>query len=113
LAQANTPSVEAALKRLSQAPNLGIAQVWVDALCQAGIAASLQRRFASSIAGDIPPDQALPEVWIDDEQQWAAANEFLAAWRNPVQKRWNCMSCGEAVEGGFDACWQCGALEPP
>jgi hypothetical protein len=27
------------------------------------------------------------------------------------QRRWHCR-CGEMVEGGFEQCWQCGALMP-
>jgi hypothetical protein len=109
LAVVNTPSAE--MLRLAQAPNLGIAQVWADALSQAGIAASVQRRFASAIAGQIPPDQALPEVWIDEGAQWARATEFLKAWREPEQRNWLC-ACGERVEGGFEACWACGLPAP-
>jgi len=25
-----------------------------------------------------------------------------------VQPAWVCTECGEEIEGGFDACWQCG-----
>ena len=26
---------------------------------------------------------------------------------------WRCSSCGEMVEGQFQACWKCGQLRPP
>ena len=26
---------------------------------------------------------------------------------NPAEP-WTCVSCGEEIEGGFDACWKCG-----
>ena len=38
----------------------------------AGIAASVQRAYASAIAGEIPPDQALPELWLADDDQFDA-----------------------------------------
>ena len=50
------------MKRLVQAPNAAIATLWADMLRQAGFAVSVQRYFTGSIAGEIPPDQALPEV---------------------------------------------------
>ena len=39
--------------RLTQAPNLAIAQVWADLLCEAGYAATVERRYLSSIAGQM------------------------------------------------------------
>ena len=58
------------MKRLTTAPNLALATLWADMLTHAGINASVQRAYASSIAGEIPPDQALPEIWIQDEAQF-------------------------------------------
>jgi hypothetical protein len=29
-----------------------------------------------------------------------------------VSATWQCRSCGEAVEGQFEACWRCGAARP-
>ena len=49
------------------APNLALATLWADQLSGAGIDASVQRAYAGSIAGEIPPDQALPEVWVMDD----------------------------------------------
>ena len=50
--------------RLTRAPNIAIAALWADALQQAGLAASVQRYFLGSVAGELPPDQCLPEVWL-------------------------------------------------
>jgi hypothetical protein len=99
------------MRRLAQAPNIAIAAFWVDALRQAGIDASLQRYFLGAAAGELPPDQCLPEVWIADDEQEALARSLLRELRNPPQRRWRC-ACGELVEGGFEACWQCGRPMP-
>ena len=56
------------MRRLTTAPNIAIATLWADMLTSGGIAATVQRYFAGSIAGEIPPDQALPEIWIQDRQ---------------------------------------------
>jgi hypothetical protein len=99
------------MRRLTRAPNIAIAALWVDALLQAGIQASMQRYFLGAAAGELPPDQCLPEVWISDDAQEAAARELLHALENVPQRRWLC-ACGETVEGGFEACWQCGRPMP-
>lgn len=101
------------MKRLTQAPNLAIATLWADMLSQDGIVANVQRAFTSSIAGEIPPDQALPEVWIVHDEQFALARQRLHELRHPPWRHWVCPSCGERIDGPFDQCWNCGALMPP
>jgi hypothetical protein len=100
------------MRRLTRAPNIAIAALWVDALRHAGISASMQRYFLGAVAGELPPDQCLPEVWITDDAQEAEARELLHALQNVPQHRWVC-ACGETVEGGFESCWQCGRPMPP
>ncbi len=97
--------------RLAQAPNLALATLWADALRAQGIGASVQREFLGAAVGHLPPDQCLPEVWIDDEAQHARALALLEVLRSPPQHQWYCR-CGERVEGGFEQCWQCGRLMP-
>jgi hypothetical protein len=98
------------MKRLVQAPNIAIATLWVDLLRQGGFEATVQRAYSSSIAGDIPPDQALPEVWVIDEAQHTQAGDLLHALRNLPESRWLCLGCDELIEGPFSQCWNCGAL---
>jgi hypothetical protein len=100
------------VKRLASAPNLALATLWADMLCAAGIATTVQRAFASSIAGELPPDQALPELWVVDEAQWAPGRRMLHELQHPPSRRWACAGCGEIVEGPFEQCWNCGALRP-
>lgn len=97
--------------RLAQAPNIAIAALWVDVLRQAGFEASVQRYFLGAAAGELPPDQCLPEVWLLHDEQEAQARALLGELRALPQRRWLC-SCGEQVEGGFESCWQCGRLMP-
>lgn len=97
--------------KLSQAPNVAIATMWVDVLREAGIDASLQRYFLGGAAGELPPDQCLPEIWIADALQEARARDLLHDLQHIPQQRWLCV-CGELVEGGFEQCWQCGTLMP-
>ena len=98
--------------RLTQAPNLAIATLWADALCNEGIGASVQRQFLGGVAGELPPDQCLPEVWLTHPEQEVRARTLLYDLQHVPQRRWLCQ-CGELVEGGFEQCWNCQALMPP
>jgi hypothetical protein len=91
--------------RLTRAPNIAIAALWVDTLRHAGIDASMQRYYLSSVAGELPPDQC------QDDEQEAEARTILRDLARVPQRRWVC-TCGELVEGGFEQCWNCGALMP-
>ena len=63
------------MKRLIQAPNTALAHLWAAQLRAAGFDVSVQREFAGGIAGEIPVDQALPEIWIMDENQFTVAGD--------------------------------------
>jgi hypothetical protein len=95
--------------RLTQAPNIAIAALWVDTLREAGIAASMQRYFLGAVAGHLPPDQCLPEVWLTHDEQEGRARQLIHDLQHLPQRRWLCR-CGETVEGGFEQCWNCGRL---
>ncbi|HET6827153.1 MAG TPA: DUF2007 domain-containing protein [Ramlibacter sp.] len=98
--------------RLAQAPNIAIAALWVDMLRQAGVQASVQRYFLGAAAGELPPDQCLPEVWLLHDEQEALARAVLEELQHLPQRNWRC-ACGEDVEGGFESCWRCGRPMPP
>lgn len=98
--------------RLAQAPNIAIAALWVDVLRQAGVQASVQRYFLGAAAGELPPDQCLPEVWLLHDEQEALARAVLRELQQIPQRSWTC-ACGEDVEGGFESCWRCGRPMPP
>jgi hypothetical protein len=102
----------AAVKRLVQAPNIALASLWADLLRQAGIEASVQRRFAGGIAGELPPDQALPEIWVHDDGLVERAQTLLVDMQHPTWRDWLCPGCGERIEGPFEECWKCGATMP-
>ena len=86
--------------------------MWADWLTQAGVQANVQRAYASSIAGEIPPDQALPEVWLIDETQFDTARRLLDDLRRQPHRHWVCRACHERIDGPFEQCWNCGAMMP-
>lgn len=98
--------------RLVRAPNAAIATIWADLLCEAGYPAVVQRLYLCAAAGELPPDQCLPEVWIRHVEHLCSATRLLDDLRALPQRHWACPACGEDVEGGFEECWRCGAPMP-
>jgi uncharacterized protein YlaI len=100
------------MRRLVSAPNLALATLWADMLTHAGIESTVQRAYASSIAGELPPDQTWPEVWVMDDERLEAARTLLAQLRHPPQRHWVCPGCHERIDGPFEQCWNCGTAMP-
>ncbi len=100
------------MRRLTNAPNLALATLWADLLCHAGVPTTVQRAYASSIAGELPPDQALPELWVVDDDRLEYARGLLYELRHPMTRHWLCPGCGERIDGPFEQCWNCGTAMP-
>jgi hypothetical protein len=100
------------MKLVQRAPNLVLATLWADMLSGVGLAATVQRAWASSITGEIPPDQSLPEVWVQDGADCDRARALLDEWQHLPHHHWCCQACREMVDGPFEQCWNCGALRP-
>jgi hypothetical protein len=79
----------------------------------AGIECHIKNEFLYSGAGEIPPTETWPELWVDEsdyDRSKALLDEALADKSD--LPHWNCPACGEWVEGQFDLCWQCGTARP-
>ena len=85
-----------------------------DRLNQAGIRAHVFNQNASSIVGDVPPDVAQPQVWLerDDDRERAARVLRGDRARRGVGRGARLSACGEASPPAFDLCWKCGAALP-
>ena len=98
------------MKRVHAATNLVEAHLLVHLLADRGIRARVLNANASSVAGELPIDQAMPQVWVDDpadaERARALIEEFKLTPAGPPRK---CPACGEENPGSFDLCWSCGA----
>ena len=102
--------------KLMRAPNLMIAQHWINVLATAGIACELHNRYLSGAIGEIPADQCAPELWLVDERDETMARRLIAAaTAGPARgaRSWRCKKCGETLEPQFTVCWQCGTARDP
>jgi hypothetical protein len=80
-----------------------------------GIECMTRNLYLSSAAGELPPIECWPELWVVDDAQFAEAQAVLKktlAPLEPVRKPWSCRGCGEEVEGQFSECWKCGERRP-
>jgi hypothetical protein len=62
-------------------------------------------------AGELPPVECWPELWISHDERLAEAQAILKKTLAPVKavkKAWVCWGCSEQIEGQFSECWKCG-----
>jgi len=98
------------MKRVHSASNLPVAQLLVDLLAHRGIRARVFNANASSLAGELPIDSSLPQVWVDDDRDADRAREVIEAFvRSPSGPPVKCPKCGEENPSSFELCWSCGA----
>lgn len=77
-----------------------------------GIEAQMKNEFLGGAAGELPPTEAWPELWVEEADFTRAqrvVDEFQHAEPQPA---WRCRRCGELIEGQFSECWNCGASHP-
>ena len=88
------------------------AYLLVDRLAHAGIKAHVFNEHMSSIVGDVPPEVALPQVWLDDDADHVRALNVLREYgvlRNRTGTLF-CPACREENPATFEICWKCGAM---
>ncbi|MCK6529060.1 DUF2007 domain-containing protein [Myxococcota bacterium] len=76
-----------------------------------GIACGVRNQMLSAAAGELPPIECWPEIWVVDGAQAERARLIVReALRDvaPPGPGWACGGCGEEVEGQFTECWRCG-----
>lgn len=77
-----------------------------------GIDCVVKNIYLSIAAGEIPPIECWPELWVVDDARYAEARELLNRARAPVRAvstPWRCRRCRREIEGQFTECWNCGS----
>jgi hypothetical protein len=66
---------------------------------------------ASSLAGELPIDASLPQLWVENPDDAPRARELIDSYMRtsvggpPIR----CPKCGEDNPPSFELCWNCGA----
>jgi hypothetical protein len=81
-----------------------------DMLTMHGISAHIFNEHISSIVGEVPPDVALPQVWLDDDADKPRAMQLLRDYHMRRNRRGVlfCPACREENPATFEICWACG-----
>jgi hypothetical protein len=104
------------MKKLMDAPNVVLAQHWLNILQHAGVGCEMHNRYLQGALGDIPYDQCRPEIWLADEREEKLARRLIATAISgppPGSPAWRCAGCGEMLEAQFTVCWQCATVRDP
>jgi len=98
------------MERFYTALNRFDAYLVLHRLQRAGIAARVFNEHVQSIVGDVPPDVAQPQVWLEDSGDRPRAEKELAAMQSERARTGSvwCRGCGEENPANFELCWKCG-----
>lgn len=93
------------------AHNLAQAHLIKGFLDSEGIFAVVRGEHLVALQGEIPITMdTLPSIWVPEEDRARARELIEQALKDDLPADdWTCIGCGEAVEGQFTECWQCGA----
>lgn len=75
-----------------------------------GIRTFIRNQFGSSVMGEVPFVEVVPQLYVLRECDVARAIGLLELDATPERegRAWACPGCGVEVEANFDRCWNCG-----
>lgn len=103
------------MKKVYSAQNITMVGLVRDLLESSDIATVIRNQFLSGAAGELPPIECWPELWVRDDRDYERARTVVAEVikeETPQLTSWTCPTCGEEIEGQFTSCWRCGADRP-
>lgn len=71
----------------------------------------VKNAFLQGAAGELPPHECWPELWVEDDADFPRARRLLddLLSHDPASALWICPACGERIEAQFAQCWNCGS----
>ena len=78
-----------------------------------GIHTHLKNQFTSGVLGEIPFVEAIPQLWILEDDDLLKAKRLIQEllWTSPDDEpEWTCPNCDSIVDGVFTRCWKCNRL---
>ena len=80
-----------------------------------GISTHLKNQYTSSVLGEIPFVETMPELWILEDEDLVKAKRLikeLLSSEEVTGPEWTCAECDAVVDGVFGRCWKCNAQRP-
>ncbi len=99
------------MKAVYSSPHLFWVVYYQDILQSNGIDCFIKNEYLSGGAGELPPNECWPRLYVDDNDFVRAEQIVQAELHKKVidESPWICTQCGEENEGQFALCWKCGA----
>ncbi len=103
------------MKRVYSAEN-GLMMDYLQGLLEdRGIHCMVRNQLLAGAAGELPPIETWPTLWVLDDRDADLARSLIAEAMQVTggsRDDWRCGQCGELMEAQFSQCWQCGAGRP-
>lgn len=101
------------LELVYSSPNALLVNHVRNLLAAAGVEVEMRNQYLGGGAGELPPTEAWPELWVEKSELERARRVVEEFEGEAVQTpSWRCPGCGERVEGQFTACWNCNTPRP-
>lgn len=70
----------------------------------------IRNEYGSSVVGELPFVEVIPQLFVLEPKDVARAKELLGLEQAGSEKGedWVCPECGVDVDGNFSRCWKCG-----
>jgi hypothetical protein len=78
-------------------------------LTDRGVRVRIFNANASSIAGELPIESSLPQIWVENPGDAARARDLIDEYlrASPSGPPIRCPKCGEENPSSFEICWSC------
>lgn len=98
------------MKRIYSAPVLAMVENVKNVLQLNGIMSAITNQYLSAGAGELPPIETWPQLWVAEGDAERASEIIDAAKEDTGEPEdiWVCPKCNEVIEGQFTDCWNCG-----
>lgn len=99
------------MKKVYSAQNITMVGLVRDLLESSGIDTVIRNQFLAGAAGELPPIECWPELWIRHDRDYDRARTLvdeIIREEEPRREKWICPRCQEEMEGQFTSCWRCG-----
>lgn len=75
-----------------------------------GIKTFIRNEYGSSVVGELPFVEVVPQLFVLEDKDAARAIELLKLDlpMTDAEDDWVCPECGIDVDGNFSRCWKCG-----
>jgi rubrerythrin len=102
------------MKKIYSSQDVSEIEILRGLLAEEGIETTVLNEDVGEVAGMVPFDKAMPELWVKNDDEEGRALEIVKKMDSGEIRKslggqpWKCPQCGEAIERQFTACWKCG-----